>query len=263
MSASDSATALEKATVHDLEDTTAMVVGASRGLGLAIATSFADAGATTVAVSRTASTPDERIAATDLRAELADATDPTVAAELIDRYQPRILVLVAGAHPHMRPLQHQTWDTFSAHWHTDVRITFQWLREALLTPLRPGGKVIVISSGAANNPKGSPLSGGYAGAKVTQRLITSYAQEEADLAGLNLTFSAVLPGFAPATAVGRAAVNAYATRAGVTGEDFLKASPLVTTPEVAGTAITALATTDAREIAPAYLLTGEGLHALP
>jgi hypothetical protein len=41
----------------------------------------------------------------------------------------------------MRPLQHQTWETFSVHWHTDVRIAFNWLRDALLKrvrgPLRP------------------------------------------------------------------------------------------------------------------------------
>jgi hypothetical protein len=73
----------------------------------------------------------------------------------------------------------------------------------------------------------------------------------------------LLPGFAPATGLGRSAVNAYASRAGLTVGDFLKASPLVTTPKVAGAAITALATTDAREIAPAYLLSGDGLHALP
>jgi 3-oxoacyl-[acyl-carrier protein] reductase len=53
----------------------------------------------------------------------------------------------------MRPLQHQTWETFSVNWETDVRITVQWLREALLKPLRPGSRVVVISSGAALNAK--------------------------------------------------------------------------------------------------------------
>lgn len=40
----------------------------------------------------------------------------------------------------------------------------------------------MISSGAAL--AGSPLSGGYAGAKATQRFITAYAQGEANRAGL-------------------------------------------------------------------------------
>jgi hypothetical protein len=58
------------------------------------------------------------------------------------------VILVAGALPHMRPLQHQTWETFSVNRQTDVRIAFHWLREALLKPLRPGSRVVVMSSGA-------------------------------------------------------------------------------------------------------------------
>jgi NAD(P)-dependent dehydrogenase (short-subunit alcohol dehydrogenase family) len=64
-------------------------------------------------------------------------------------YEPQVVVLVAGASPLMRPLQHQTWETFSVNWHTDVKIAFHWLREILLKPLRPGSRVVVISSGAA------------------------------------------------------------------------------------------------------------------
>ena len=137
--------------------------------------------------------------------EVADAGGATVAASLLDRYEPEVVILVAGALPHMRPLQQQTWETFSVNWETDVRITFQWLREALLKPLRPGSRVVVISSGAALNANGSPLSGGYAGAKATQRFITGYAQDEAVRAGLNISFATVLPQFAPLTGVGRPA----------------------------------------------------------
>src|SRR5260370_39260490 len=97
----------------------------------------------------------------------------------------------------MRPLQHQTWETFSVNWQTDVRIAFHWLRETLLKPLRPGSRVVVISSGAA--VAGSPLSGGYAGAKATSRFITGYAQDESNRAGQGLTFAAVLPQITPLT----------------------------------------------------------------
>src|SRR5204862_743679 len=128
--------------------------------------------------------------------------------------------LVAGATPHMRPLQQQTWETFSVNWQTDVRIAFYWLREALLKPLRPGSRVVVFSSGAALN--GSPLSGGYAGAKATQRFMTAYAQEEADRAGLGLTFTAVLPRLTPLTDLGRPAVRAYAARGGQSEQEYLR-----------------------------------------
>ena len=162
---------------QDLSDRTTMVVGASRGLGRGIATAFADAGASVVAVARSAAPLADLARGGTIQTEIADATDARAAASLLDRYEPDAIILVAGATPLMRPLQHQTWEAFSVNWQTDVRIAFHWLREALLKPLRPGSKVIVISSGAALD--GSPLSGGYAGAKATQRFITAYAQDEA------------------------------------------------------------------------------------
>src|SRR5207302_3247434 len=149
------------------------------------------------------------------------ASDATVAGSVLDRHEPEAVILVAGASPLMRPLHHQTWETFSVNWHTDVRIAFHWLREALLKPLRPGSRVIVVSSGAAL--AGSPLSGGYAGAKATQRFITGYAQDEAKRAGMGITFTAVLPRITPLTELGRPAVEAYAARSGQTEEQYLQA----------------------------------------
>src|SRR6266403_746524 len=185
-----------------------IVVGASRGLGRGMATALAEAGASVVAVSRTAAEfPQPTNGAGTVQPELADAGDATVAASLIDRYEPEVIVLAAGAIPHMRPLQYQTWETFSVNWQTDVRIAFHWLREALLT---------------------------------------------------------VLPQFAPLTDVGRTAVHAYAARAGLSVQDFLRtqAFPLLT-PEIAGSAMVKLAQLDAADVSPAYVLNGGGLHKLP
>jgi NAD(P)-dependent dehydrogenase (short-subunit alcohol dehydrogenase family) len=249
--------------MSDLSGTTTIVVGASRGLGRGIAATFAEAGARVVAVSRTAAAfPEPAGGAGSIQLEVADAGDPTVPARLLDRYEPGAIILVAGASPHMRPLQQQTWETFSVNWHTDVRIAFHWLREALLKPLRPGSRVVVFSSGAALNPNGSPLSGGYAGAKATQRFITGYAQEEATRAGLDLTFTTVLPYFAPMTGVGQPAVRAYAARAGQSLEEFLQPQRPLVTPEIAGTALVELVQADAATVAPAYRLSGAGLQQL-
>src|SRR5499426_201812 len=250
-------------TMSELSGKTTIVVGASRGLGRGIATAFAEAGAPVVAVARTeAALAELANRAGTVQPEAAEAT---VAGSLLDRYEPEAVILVAGASPLMRPLQQQTWETFSVNWHTDVRIAFHWLREALLKPLRPGSRVVVFSSGAALG--GSALSGGYAGAKATQRFITAYAQDEAKRAELDITFTAVLPRFAPQTGVGRPAVQAYASRAGQSVEEYLQSfvwssGPLVT-PEVAGAALLQLIKEDAAKVAPAYLLTGAGLQTLP
>lgn len=246
----------------ELTGRTTIVVGASRGLGRGIATALAEADAPVVAVARTAATfpePDDGFGT--IVNEVADAADATVAGSLLDRYEPETVILVAGASPLMRPLQHQTWETFSVNWHTDVRIAFHWLREVLLKPLRPGSRVVVVSSGAA--VAGSPLSGGYAGAKATQRFITAYAQEEATRSGLDITFTAVLPRITPLTALGRAAARAYAYRSGQSEEAYLEQMGEPLTPEVAGAAVVELVRADASTLGLGYMLTGAGLQKLP
>ena len=122
-------------------------------------------------------------------------------------------------------------------------------------------RVVVISSGAAL--AGSPLSGGYAGAKATQRFMTEYAQAEADRAGLGLTFTAVLPRLTPLTRLGRPAVQAYAARSGRTEEEYLREQGEPLTPEIAGGAVLELVRADAAAVAgQSYLLTAGGLRKL-
>jgi len=247
---------------HDLAGTTALVTGASRGLGRGIATAVHKAGAKVVGVARHRGPLEELGAALgeSFTAVSVDAADPTAAGRLIDVYNPTILVLNAGTSPLMRPLQHHTWETFSVNWQTDVRIAFHWLRESLLKPLRSGSRVVVVSSGAAL--AGSPLSGGYAGAKATLRFITGYAQEEATRARRGITFTAVLPRITPLTDLGRPAVQAYAARAGQSEEEYLQQLGEPLSPEQAGKAITELVSGRGPDQG-AYLLTAAGFSPLP
>jgi NAD(P)-dependent dehydrogenase (short-subunit alcohol dehydrogenase family) len=248
--------------MSDLSDKTTVVVGASRGLGRGITHAFADAGAPVVAVARTGAALAELAATTaNIRTEVADAADPTVAWSLLDQYAPEVLILVAGANPVMRPLQYQTWETFSVNWHTDVKIAFNWLREALLKPLPPDSRVVVVSSGAALF--GSPASGGYAGAKATQRFIAAYARDESRRAGLDITVTAVMPTMTPFGEVGRRGVRAYAARGGQTEEAYLEQLGDVLTPEVAGSALVDLVRAEPATTASEYLLTAAGLQQLP
>ena len=239
-----------------------MVVGASRGLGRGIALAFDEAGAPVVAVARSRPSLDELIAAgRNVQAESADAADATTAWSLLDRHRPQVLILVAGANPVMRSLAHQTWETFSANWHTDVKIAFTWLREALLQPLPPGSRVIVVSSGAAVN--GSPASGGYAGAKATQRFIAGYAHDESQRCGLDITVTAVMPRMTPFGEVGRRGIRAYAARNGLSEPAYLAQLGTLLTPELAGSLLVDLVRDDPATVAPGYLLTGAGLQSMP
>jgi NAD(P)-dependent dehydrogenase (short-subunit alcohol dehydrogenase family) len=246
----------------DLTGKTALIVGASRGLGRGVGLAFDKAGASVVAVARDQEALAELAAdGTDIRAEAADAAREEVASELIGRFDPDILILVAGAVPVGLPLHEHTWETFSVHWHADVKIAFGWLKAALLAPLQPGSRVIVVSSGAA--VFGSPASGGYAGAKATQRFIAAYAAEESLRAGLGITVTAVLPAMTPFGDVGKAGIRAYTARTGKTEDEYRAGMGEPLTPELAGSALVDLAFRDPGAIAPGYLLTAGGLRDLP
>jgi NAD(P)-dependent dehydrogenase (short-subunit alcohol dehydrogenase family) len=247
--------------MNDVTSDTTLVVGASRGLGRGIASAFAESGARVVAVARSAPALAE-LAAThpNICTEVADASDPAVAWALLDQHNPRTLILVAGANPVMRPLQQHTWDTFSVNWDTDVKVAFTWLREALLKPLSPGSRVVVLSSGAAIN--GSPLSGGYAGAKASQRFLAQYANDESLRAGLDITVTTILPRMTPFGDVGRRGVRAYATRSGQSEEEYVQQLGPLTTPEIAGAALLDLVRAEPATAAGEYLLTGAGLQPL-
>jgi NADP-dependent 3-hydroxy acid dehydrogenase YdfG len=236
----------------------ALVTGASRGFGRAIASALHADGAAVVAVARNAD------ALASLRHELggaittvvADVADPVVAGTLIAQYRPDTLVLNAGAAPMLHPLHQHTWETFSRNWDVDVRQAFHWIREALLLPLDPGSTVIALSSGAA--VAGSPLSGGYAGAKATIRFITGYAADESARAGLGIRFISVLPKLTSTTELGSMAVTAYARRDGLAVDEYLARSGPGLTPDDVGKTVVDLATSVAHA-AGAYLLTTAGL----
>jgi len=222
----------------DLTGATAIVTGASRGFGRGIAAALVCAGAQVTGVAR------DREELARLHGELgdsftpvaADAADPVTAGQLIDARRPGILVLNAGASPLARPIQQQSWQSFSRNWEIDVQHVFHWTREALLAPLAPGSIVVTVSSGAAL--RGSPLSGGYAGAKATVRFISAYAGSESQRDGLGA---------------------AYAAREGTDVATYLQNAGPALTPEQAGDAITSLVT-DRAEGHDAYLLTAAGLR---
>lgn len=252
---------LVESSMPDLAGKKGVVVGASRGLGRGVAEAISAAGASVVALARDrAGLEDLARADPSIEVAVADATDPVVAGTVIDSHDPDILAVIAGASPLLHPIHHHTWETFSLNWQVDVRVAFNWLREAMLKPLRPGSRVLLMSSGAAL--RGSPMSGGYAGAKATIRFIAAYADDEARRLGLGIRVFSVLPRLTPATQLGLPAVRIYAARQGVSEEQYLSALGAPVTPAGAGEAFLELAAGEP-DAGAAYMLTGDGLVALP
>ncbi|MDT5019397.1 MAG: hypothetical protein QOD39_5557 [Mycobacterium sp.] len=244
-----------------LDGTTAIVTGAGRGFGRSIASALTAAGVRVVGVARSAAPLAELGEQLGERftAAAADAADPATARRLIDEHRPATVVLCAGAAPTMSALQDHTWETFSKNWNVDVAQAFHWTRSALTLPLAHGSSVIAMSSGAAL--KGSPLSGGYAGAKATVRFIASYAADESERKDLGIEFVSVLPQLTPDTDLGLAAVQAYAGRQGVDVDAFVQSmAPALTSGQV-GKSVLDIATGRLRGHR-AYALTSSGASAL-
>jgi NAD(P)-dependent dehydrogenase (short-subunit alcohol dehydrogenase family) len=237
---------------------TAVVTGASRGFGRAIAAALVAAGADVIGVARDA----QQLQA--VRSELgsnfepvvADAVDETLAENIIRDHQPGLLVLNAGIAPHLAPVHEQTWETFSRNWHADTRHVFAWTRAALREPLAPGGVVVSMSSGAVLG--GSPLSGGYASAKAAIRYIRGYAADESERAELGLRFVTLLPQLTPAAGVGSVGVAGYAARQGVDVPTFVdRLQPVLTPNQVAKAVVEIVADPGS---AAEYQVSGAGLR---
>jgi NAD(P)-dependent dehydrogenase (short-subunit alcohol dehydrogenase family) len=223
----------------------ALVIGAGSGVGRATAAALAAAGARVLAAGR------ER-----------DATDPAQVAALIAEADPDLIVVAAGTRPRMAPIDEQSWESFSAPWNVDVRIAFEVGRAALARPLRPGSTVLIVSSGAGLY--GSPLSGGYAGAKRTQMFVAQYLQRESAADGLGIRFVALAPRqLLAGTRIGEAAAAAYGAENGESAAAYMdRRFPVAL--DAAGVARAILAIADGEDGRDATLLTltGTGLEAI-
>ena len=203
-----------------LKDKNVIVTGGSRGLGLGLVEALVVHSARVTVVARDADALGSVRARLGVATISADVTDETAARRILTEVRPDILVLNAGAKPRMGRLDQLSWADFSAPWETDVRAGLYWLQAALNLPLKPGSRVLVGSSGAAQN--GSPLSGGYAGAKRMLWFMAKYANGVSEQKGLGIRFQAIVPlQIIGGTGVGDEASSVYAQAVGIKREAFL------------------------------------------
>ncbi|MBG1231152.1 SDR family oxidoreductase [Aestuariivirga litoralis] len=218
----------------DFSNTPVTIIGASRGLGRTLVQTFHELGAQVLAVARGQKGLDALTKDFPGIATLAlDAAAPDAPARVFAKQTPRVLILCGGTVPPCAPLPEMSWEDFSANWNADTRMSFQFLQAALKAPLPAGATVLTVTSGAMLN--GSPISGGYAGAKKMQHFLSGYAQKEAGRAGLDLRFLTLSPArLIPGTDVGNIAVSSYSKYNGTTEAEFLAAmGPKLTTQNAA------------------------------
>ena len=222
----------------ELEGRSVVVLGASGAVGGEIVVRARARGAVVLAVARSAG-PLHTMAeqARGTRVLAIDATLERAPAAVFDMLTPDVLVIAAGARPPAGAMYELDWDEFCINWQSDVKMTFLFLRAALLRPLPPGSCVIVIASGAAL--AGSPHSGGYAPSKRVQMFLANYAQKESNRLGRGLRITTLAPRMMPGTPLGRHAAEGYARYLGITPSDFV--SSLEAAPEPAHVATAALA----------------------
>jgi len=236
---------------------TALVVGASRGFGRGVVESLVASGMTVTAVARNREDLEDLTRKTSAEIMVADATDEQAAKRILSETEPNLLVLSAGTRLDLRPLHEHTWETFSRPWQVDTKITFLWVRAALLQAEEGPQHIVVFGSGAAL--LGSPLSGGYSGAKKMNAFIAEYAMGVASRAKRPIRFHCLIPPISPHTEFGAAAARAYAQMAGQTFEDFVKQLPSPPSPADIGAAVVALHEDPEKWNQVSYRVSGKGL----
>ena len=203
-----------------LKDKNVVVTGGSRGLGLGLVEALVAHGARVTVVARGADGLESVRARLGVATICADVTEETAAQSILAEVRPDILVLNAGAKPRMGRLDQLSWADFTAPWEHDVKAGLYWLQAALNLPLKPGSRVLVVSSGAAVN--GSPMSGGYGGAKRMLWFMAKYANGVSEQKDLGIRFQAIVPQqMVGGTGVGDEGANAYARAMGIKPEEFL------------------------------------------
>jgi NAD(P)-dependent dehydrogenase (short-subunit alcohol dehydrogenase family) len=249
--------------MSDLDGKNVVILGASGSVGTVLVRRLAADGAHILAVARNGSGLDalaKDVAGIDILS--LDATQDDAPTQVFRTLSPDVLIVCGGATPPTAPIHELTWPQFSANWEGDVKMAFLFCRAALTKPLAAGSVVILISSGAALG--GSPISGGYAGAKRTQMFIANYSQKESDRLGLGVRFVALAPAMImPNTALGKLAVDNYAKYLGIPVADFVDSIKSPQTPHDVAEAVVALSRRQEGGQGSVFTVSSEGIAKVP
>lgn len=240
---------------------TALIIGGSRGTGRSLSLKLVSSGIKTIAVARNPANLDKlKAEAPEIETIAIDAAADGAAQELFAKTKPDLLVITSGVTPSMGSLSELSWEEFSQAWNIDTKIAFEFTKAALLAPMQPGGTIISFASGAALG--GSPLSGGYAGAKRMQHFVSNYGKWEADRRELGLNFYTFYPKqFIAGTNIANDAASAYAGARSISSEQVMNQWEKPLTPDLIASYVDDVLSTDAMKPG-AYGFTGTGIEAM-
>jgi hypothetical protein len=205
-----------------------VVTGGSQGLGLAMVKALVASGANVTAMSRA---PSNLKAAAEVGASViaGDATDATLMNALVRDEAPDVLILNAGTRLSIKPIDQQGWEEFSIVWNTDVKAGLVGIQAALNTPMKRGGRILVMSSGASMvlavpfiKPEDLSLSGGYVGAKRMLWFMAHSANTVSRDRDLGLHFQVLAPmQLIPGTTLGHEVAAACAEIEGISVDEHV------------------------------------------
>ncbi|KAF2489239.1 NAD(P)-binding protein [Lophium mytilinum] len=183
----------------------AIVTGGSRGIGKAIALSFAQSGAQAVAITYHSDSTAAETVVQEIKRQGSDALalkvnllDPEVGREIvkavIEGFSVDGIDILVNNAVHRAP--HTSFDSttsedFNTQFSANLGGPF-FVTQAVLKVINPGGRIIMISSGAVKMPMPATMLYGMAKAALeymTKTLAVQYAAEK------KITINAVQPGF--------------------------------------------------------------------
>lgn len=168
----------------------ALITGASRGIGLAVAEAFAEAGVQVHCLSRDPSGMEALARSTGGRAWACDLSDDQAAWAAVDDLiesagVPDILVNSAGAFD-VAPLAETTLAQFDQMMNVNLRGSFMLIR-ALLPAMLERGSGDIINIGSVAGRKAFPANGAYSASKFGLRGMHEVLLEELRGSGVRTT----------------------------------------------------------------------------
>lgn len=174
-----------------LEGRTALVTGASRGIGACIAGRLADEGARVWALGRSRGALTELASRTGARALVADLTDEAVLWEAMDTLQeeaggpPDLVVNAAGVFG-LATVASETVRSLDDHLAVNLRGAFLIVR-ALLPAMLGRGSGLIVNVGSVAGRKAFPANGAYSASKFGLRGFHEVLLEEVRGTGVRAT----------------------------------------------------------------------------